>query len=234
MKEYFLYFDESGNLGVKDRYFVIACILTENPKELENKMKKVLLHIKKKYKNTKWNGYELKANSCKPWIKEIIYKSIIEKNIKISYIVADKVWIEKSLMQDKNCLYNYLLSVLLDNFKEVFRNNNVNLILDNKTVKVQSINSFEEYIKIHINYTKRLNSNITVKYMDSSSKEAYIVQAADYIANAVFAYYEHGYKPYYELIESKIDIKELFPRRKFGKDSIAMKEIALTNMVDKK
>ena len=78
MKEYYLYFAESGNFGVKDRYFVIACILTENPKQLENKMKKVLLHIKNTYKNTKWNGYELKANSCKPWIKEIIYKAIIK------------------------------------------------------------------------------------------------------------------------------------------------------------
>ena len=47
MKEYYLYFDESGNLGVKDRYFVISCVITKNPKELENKMKKVLFHIKK-------------------------------------------------------------------------------------------------------------------------------------------------------------------------------------------
>lgn len=233
MKEYYLYFDESGNLGIKDRYFVIACILTENPKQLENKMKKVLLHIKNTYKNTKWNGYELKANSCKPWIKEVIYKAIVEKDIQISYIVADKIWIDKKLMKDKNCLYNYLLSVLLDNFKNIFRNNKVNLILDNKTVKVQSINSFEEYIKIHINYTQRLNSDISVKYMDSSSKSAYIVQAADYIANAIFAYYEHGYKSYYDIIESKIDTVELFPRRKFGKDTVTMKEVVATKNIDK-
>ena len=137
-------------------------------------------------------------------------------------------------MEDKNCLYNYLLSVLLDNFKNIFRNNKVNLILDNKTVKVQSINSFEEYIKIHINYTQRLNSDISVKYMDSSSKSAYIVQAADYIANAIFAYYEHGYKSYYDIIESKIDTVELFPRRKFGKDTVTMKEVAATKNIDKR
>ncbi|WP_156337819.1 DUF3800 domain-containing protein [Clostridium intestinale] len=54
MKEYYLYFDESGNLGESGKYFVIACILTENPKALENKMKKTLLSIK-----TKNNGLKV-------------------------------------------------------------------------------------------------------------------------------------------------------------------------------
>lgn len=226
MKEYYLYFDESGNLGVKDKYFVIACVLTEKPKEIENKMKKILLHIKKEHPEAKWNGYELKANSNKPWIKEKIYKGIIGKDFKVAYIVADKHWIEENLMKDKNCLYNYLLSVLLDNFVDIFKNNKVNLVLDNKTIKVQSINSFEDYIKIHMNYRMRLNSEITVRYMDSSSKKAYMVQIADYIANAVFSRYEHEYWTYYNIFKGKIIHRELFPRSKFGKYKKVIKEIA--------
>ena len=230
MKEYYLYFDESGNLGVKDRYFVISCVITKNPKELENKMKKVLFHIKKNHPEAKWNGHELKANSNKPWIKEKIYRGIIEKDVKFAYIVADKFWIEERLMKDKNCLYNYLLSILLDNFKYIFRNNKVNLLLDNKTIKVQSINSFEDYIKIPMNYKLRLNSEISVKYIDSCSKKAYIVQIADYIANAVFSKYEYNYETYYELINDKIVYKELFPRSKFGREITTMKEIAATKI----
>ena len=76
-----MYFDESGNLGKQDRFFVIACIITKNPKELNNIMKKTLLEIKKRYSGTKWNkGMSLTANSCKPWIKEIIYKAIVKRN----------------------------------------------------------------------------------------------------------------------------------------------------------
>lgn len=217
MKEYSLFFDESGNLGVDDKYFVISCIITEHPKALANKMKKILLHIKKNYSFVKWNGYELKANSCKPWIKEVIYKGMSEKDIQIAYIVADKHWIEDRLKEDKNCLYNYLLSILLGNFKHIFRNNKVNLILDNKTIKVQSINSFEDYIKIQMNYVNRLNSQINVKYMDSSSKNAYNIQAVDYIANAVFAKYQYGYTKYYKFFEEKVVVRELFPKRHFGK-----------------
>lgn len=232
MKEYFLYFDESGNLGVQDRYFVIACIITEKPKELENKMKKVLLHIKKTYINTCWNGYELKASSCKPWIKEIIYDAITEKDITISYIVADKMWIDEKLMEDKNCLYNYLISVMLNNYKHIFRGNKVNLILDNKTVKVRSQNSFEEYIKINMNYVRRLGSTISVRYQDSKSKNAYCVQAADYIANAIYSYYEYGYENYYKKIKGKVDKFELFPNAKFGKSDEAKREIAATKTID--
>ncbi|WP_051350723.1 DUF3800 domain-containing protein [Caloramator sp. ALD01] len=226
MEEYFLYFDESGNLGSEGRYFVIACILTKDYKALENKMKKVLLYIKNNYKDIKWNGHELKANSCKPWIKEIIYKAIMEKDIQIAYVVADKIWVEDKLKADKNCLYNYLLSILLDNFKSMFRNNKVNLILDNKTIKVKSINSFEDYINIHINYRLRLNADISVKYMDSSSKKSYNIQAVDYIANAIYAKYEYNYEVYFEILESKICCKELFPYKKFGKPTIGIIEAA--------
>ncbi|WP_455717814.1 hypothetical protein [Anaerosporobacter sp.] len=35
----YLLFDESGNLGKDGRYFVISCIDTYNPKELQNIIK---------------------------------------------------------------------------------------------------------------------------------------------------------------------------------------------------
>lgn len=228
MEEYYLYFDESGNLGIDGRYFVISCVVTKDPKPIYNKMKKILLKIKNKYKNIKWNRYELKANTCKPWIKEIIYRGIIGKDFEISYIVADKVWIKESLKKDKNILYNYLLSVLLDNYKNYFRNNKVNLILDNKTIKVQSLNSFSDYIKLHMNYVLQINADINVEYMDSSSKKAYNVQLADYIANAIYAYYQYNYDVYYEIIKEKVKYTELFPRRHFGKDVNNISEIAIT------
>ncbi|BDR73313.1 hypothetical protein K144316041_20210 [Clostridium tetani] len=228
MEEYFLYFDESGNLGTDGRYFVIACIITKDNKELENKMKKVLLHIKRNYKDVKWNRHEIKANSCKPKIKRIIYDTIMKKDIQIAYVVADKIWVEDRLKDDKNCLYNYLLRILLENFKKIFRNNKINLILDNKTIKVKSINSFTDYIRIYMNYELGLNSEISVKYMDSSSKKAYNIQAVDYVANAIFAKYEYGYNDYYDLLKQKICCNELFPRRKFGNPTKNMLEASMS------
>ncbi|WP_308780053.1 DUF3800 domain-containing protein [uncultured Clostridium sp.] len=227
MKKIYFYFDESGNLGKDNRYFVISCIITKKPKPLENKMKKVLLHIKKTYKNIKWNRYELKANSCKPNIKEIIYKSVLDKDFQIAYIAADKYWINENLFENKNRLYNYLLKLLLDNYKNFFENNSIKLVLDNKTIKVESLNSFEDYINIHINYELNLNSIIKVEYRDSASKNSELIQLADFIANAIFAKYEYGYNRYFDIFKDKINKKELFPTWKFGTDKKELEDLAL-------
>lgn len=93
----------------------------------------------------------------------------------------------------------------------------VNLICDNHTTKVASTNSFSDYIKLFLIYEKEYDIKINVKYLDSDSKDAYIVQAADYVANAIYGYYEYGDKTYYNQFASKMKHQLLFPWRVFGK-----------------
>lgn len=224
MKEYYMYFDESGNLGNGGKYFVIACVLTKNPKLLHNTMKKTLLYIKKNYKNAKFNSNELKANVANKEIKEIIINNICKKDVSVSYIVAQKKYIQDNLKDDKNCLYNFLLKILLQNYNKQFRNSKVSLILDNKTIKVKSINSFKDYINIYWNYEKKLNIYIKVEYKDSKAKDAYNIQAADYIANAIFTRYEYNNSYYYNLLKHKRGVVERFPRDKFECSKINKKE----------
>ena len=159
MKEYFMYFDESGNLGTSGKYFVIACIITENRKALHNTMKKTLKKIKSDYHNAKFDGHELKANKATKEIKSFVLNRISKNNLEISYIVAEKQHVQEQLIKDQNRFYNFLLKILLDQHKEKFKENKINLILDNKTIKVKSLNSFEDYINIHINsfYKEILN-----------------------------------------------------------------------------
>lgn len=218
METYYWYFDESGNLGKSNRYFVIASILTKEPKALHNKMKKVLKYIKKNYDNLVWNGVELKANSCKGEVRAHIYDAIVSKDVKISYIVVDKHNLTKNFLEDKNRAYNYFLKVLLDKYHDIFRDNNVYLKLDNRSIKVKSLNSFNDYINIHINLELQLNCNLNVEYLESNSKAAYNIQAADFIANAIFAKYEYGNSKYYDMFAEKVDIYQKFPYKKFGID----------------
>ena len=53
--------------------------------------------------------------------------------------------------------------------------------------------------------------------MDSDDKNAYIVQAADYIANALYGYYEYGDNIYYSRFKHKLGSVLLFPWKLFGK-----------------
>ena len=75
---------------------------------------------------------------------------------------------------------------------------NIHIICDNHTTKVASANSFSDYIKLYLLYEKELNITLNIRYMDSDAKDAYIVQAADYVANALYGFYEYSDSIYKE------------------------------------
>lgn len=211
-------FDESGNLGKAGRYFVIACIDTRECKSLHNIMKRKLKLADDKFSDMK-NGHahEIKAADVYPCVKYHILECITSKNLSISYIVVDLKHVKPNLLKDKNILYNFVMKILLDRMITVKdRGSKINILCDNKTTKITSINSFEDYIKIHFNYEKDYDIDLKVRYIDSDATDAFIIQAADYVANAIYAYYEYGHGIYKEVLSKKVKIVERFPYEKFG------------------
>jgi len=212
-------FDESGNLGNSGRYFTIACIDTTHFKSLHNVMKKKLGIAQKLFPElASLHSNEIKAKDAYPCIKHHILEILTGKDLEISYIVADLHHIRPYLLEDKNILYNYLMRLLLDKLVNEGDNNSViNIICDNKTTKVKSINSFAEYIKLHFIYERGYDLKLNVVYMDSDDKNAFSVQAADYVANALYGMYEHGNSSFYDCFKEKICIACEFPYANFGK-----------------
>ena len=212
-------FDESGNLGTKGRYFVIACIDTMDYKSLHNIMHRKLGLAKKKFTElAKLHSHEIKAKEAYPCVKYHILECIATKDVKISYIVADLSHTKPNLLEDKNIFYNFLMKLLLDSIiSEKDNNTTINIICDNKTTKVASANSFSEYIKLHFIYEKGYDIILNIEYLDSDAKNAYPVQAADYVANALYGWYEYGDKLYYNRFKSKIKNALKFPHGNFGK-----------------
>ena len=73
-----LIFDESGNLGVSGRYFVISCIDTMNAKSLHNVMKRKLKQAGNKFPELKTlHAHEIKAKDAYPCVKYHILESIL-------------------------------------------------------------------------------------------------------------------------------------------------------------
>jgi len=66
-------------------------------------------------------------------------------------------------------------------------------------------------------YEEGLDVNINFEYKDSDAGDAFIIQAADYVANAVYSKYEFGNDIYSNLLESKINERQQFPYKDFGK-----------------
>jgi hypothetical protein len=210
--------DESGNLGIDGRYFVIACIDTSDCKALHNLMKRKLKQAKKTFPEFNVYEHEIKAADAYPCIKHHILESISTKDIRISYIVADIAHIEARLLKDKNILYNYLAKLLIDKiitFRD--KHTKINILCDNKTTKVKSANSFKEYIIAQLNYERRYDLDLNIAFMDSCAGNAYVIQAVDYVANAVYTFFEHKNDLYINQLRSKIIVEDFFPLGKFGK-----------------
>ncbi|MBT2603714.1 DUF3800 domain-containing protein [Bacillus sp. ISL-53] len=214
-----LNFDESGNMGKRGKYFTIACIETNNTKPLVNTMKKTVLKTKKKFPEYE-NRDEIKASESSPVIKDYFMRKIASKDIKIRYIVADLEHVKQGLLDDENLLYNFMLQFLIVPIATRKNVDELIINLDKRSIKVQSTNSFENYIKIKLNYEMNCNVKITVKYVESQN--SYAIQAADFVANAVNAKYEYGigHDYYYNLIAHKISQQELFPKRYFGQSKV--------------
>lgn len=217
--ERYLIFDESGNLGSSGRYFVIACIDTLNCKSLHNIMHKKLGVAKKLFPELSLlHANEIKAKDAYPCVKYHILECISRKDSHISYIVADLDHVKPHLLKEKNILYNFLMKLLIERLvSEKDNGTTLNIICDKHSTKVVSGNSFNDYIKLFLLYEKEYDIDLNIKYMDSDAKDAYIVQAADYIANALYGYYEYGNSLYYDRFKSIIENALLFPWHSFGK-----------------
>jgi hypothetical protein len=93
----------------------------------------------------------------------------------------------------------------------------VNIICDNHTTKVGSTNSLTEYIKIEFLLERNFNINLNIQLVDSDDKNAYPVQAADYVANALYGSYEFNDSTYSSKLEGVVHRKVEFPYKQFGK-----------------
>lgn len=122
------------------------------------------------------------------------------------------------MLKDKNILYNFASKILIS--KLITKNDEgktVNILFDNKTTKITSKNSLREYIIADIVYEKGLDVTINFEYEDSDAGDAFIIQAADYVANGLYANYEYKNDIYENLIKESINVVQYFPYKKFGK-----------------
>jgi len=199
-----LFVDESGDLGTKERYFVIALLVPQKSKRISNFMRKFCV------KNT---IQEVKASQLSFSQKQVIFNKLCSANdYTISYIVADKLNIDnKKILEDKNICYNYLFSFLV---KKTIKSaqEDITILLDNHTTKVKSINSLSDYIKLKACTQWGYSHNLSICYVDS--KNSKVVQAADVASNAIYAKYTYGKTHFYNMLTISESIKS--PCGKFG------------------
>ncbi|MCO7128181.1 DUF3800 domain-containing protein [Sporolactobacillus shoreicorticis] len=209
----YLTLDESGNLGRQGRYFTIACIEANTIKPLNNIIKKSVLKTKLTFPRYE-SREEIKASDSTAIIKDYFLRKIASKEIKIHYIVSDLTHVNQNLKDDENLLYNFMLKLLIEPIARRNLGKKIVINLDKRTIKVQSSNSFQDYIRLCLMYEKGFDIDIEVNYLESQN--SYPIQAADFVANAVNTKYEYDYSAYFDILRSKLITKNQFPYRTFG------------------
>ena len=154
-----IYLDESGDLGFtlnkpyrhggSSRYLTIAFAVC--PSNKQHLLKRV---VQKVYEKTKTGPQkELKGSDMdietKKFLARKVYSLVsMNPDIKIVSITVNKSKVQQHIREDANKLYNYMIKVaVLDYIKN---EPVVNLIRDNRSVKVKSGNSLIEYLQINL------------------------------------------------------------------------------------
>ena len=189
--------DESGDLGkFGSKYFIIAALTTENPKPIENTIKRIRTKkLKKKLKELS----EIKGNNSSPEIRRYVLKELMKHDCKFEIIAITKEKVKDYLYEKKHKLYNYVIGLLIEGM-DIYAKDII-LIIDKKDNNKLLKEDLNSYIKKKI-AEKRFNFNIEISHKDSSNSRC--LQAVDFIAWSVNRKLSFDDDSYFNIIESKV------------------------------
>lgn len=185
----YLFLDESGNLhkNSPDRYFVIGGVYTNNYTDIKKSYVEINRELKEKL-NMDFET-ELKAAYLNMEEKmDIVIKLQEMDGMYIVGIIVDKFKIGVEI-DEIHLYYNYVIRKLLDyliaiKLLKIRKEDELYLNIDKSSMKIEDINSLENYLKTHFNIERKLKLKINVSYWDS--KKNYMVQVADIMCNTIW------------------------------------------------
>lgn len=212
-----VYLDESGDLGWildkpyrhggSSRYLTIAFVVC--PSEKKHLLRRIVVDV---YKHTKHDPKtELKGSSLsvssKCFFAERVRRLVsMNPDIVIGSITVNKSKVKLHIREDGNKLYNYMIRLAV--LPLVKDHHMVNLIRDNKTIKVQSGRSLIDYLQTTMWFD--LSSHTKIVDLPSDSKQVKNLIFIDWMNNLIWGRYEDGSTKPYDIIKNIITSKKLF------------------------
>ncbi len=204
--------DESGTIGKKERYFIITALIFHDNSS-KKRIRNLVKHTKSGFTSPEKRA-ELKGSTMTTPQKQRFLNNLSSRqDYSVAYLVADKNHIEPKLYEQKNLTFNFLFGLLLKSFITRY-DEELDICVDNRTVKVTSLNSLMDYVKIEA-YTKwGFKHTLNIHLEDSKSDN--LLQAVDVISNGIYGKYNYGVDLLYQLNEGHYIRREHFPHTKFG------------------
>jgi len=218
MHMWFLYLDESGDLGFDfvnkhpSKFFTITILAVhgkQNNRQLAKAVRKTLdrkLNPKRKRRRI---VDEMKGTKTTLPVKQYFLRKLEENNVPFALfsLTIDKRKVYDRLTREKERVYNYLARKLLDTIRFENANTRVYLYIDKSKSKPE-IADFNQYIKRHIQ--ARLDPNVPLNIFHGDSCLHPGLQAVDLFCWGIFRQYERGLTDWYDCYKKRVKLDELF------------------------
>ncbi|OGC08248.1 hypothetical protein A2230_08490 [candidate division WOR-1 bacterium RIFOXYA2_FULL_36_21] len=213
---WFLYLDESGDLGFDfinrkpSKFFTITILAIkgiDNNRELINCVKKVLKRKLNNKKNKKRFIQELKGVATNFGIKKYFYELMKGLPFAIFSLTLNKKRVYSKLIEEKERIYNYIARKVLDEIKFENATNQVDLIVD-KSKGTEQIKDFNTYIVGHLQ--ARLNPKVPLNILHVNSWDSKGIQAVDLFSWGIFRSYEKQDFGWLTVFKDKVKFNEQF------------------------
>jgi len=215
---YYLYLDESGDLGHPiqspgaSRYFVITVLEVRSDlarKAIEKAMERTVknkLHKRGAHKSKPLT--ELKATATDLADKQYFYRQIAAVPFTVSTVVLDKERFSNHLQQNPNRVYGFITHLVLKGLPLEEATTRVILTLD-RNVRGSTIKAFNEHLIKQLE--TRIPPLVPVSINHRASHEIKLLQAVDLFAWGFFRKYETGDTRWYEVFREKIAFERVYP-----------------------
>jgi hypothetical protein len=212
------YLDESGDTGFKfdlpfgqagsSRYLSICVV--ETPPNLAVYVSAIINKLQQKYK---WTGKEKKAKDLSE-IQKAEFVSLVldllerQPAIKIHAITVYKPNVQAHIQADCNKLYNYMVILLLLDRMALYPK--VKLAHDQRSVKVASGNSLNDYLQSELWFKKNAVTVLETESLESHNNRNIIF--VDFVANICWTHYEKNSAVFNDLKPKIHNLKLFFPK----------------------
>lgn len=210
-----IYVDESGDLGWQfgqpfraggsSRYLTVAILVL--PLRHRRRCKQVITGLYRKYG---WRS-EKKAADATDSQKALFCGLAVDllkryPEIKLDIITVRKANVQPHIRQDSNKLYNYMLGLVIPDY--VTQEKSFDLITDERSIKVKSLNSLKDYLQVKLWFD--IGCATVVNHHPADSSQNYSLQFVDWVAHCVWSNYEDGNDTFFNILRPVIKTRPLF------------------------
>lgn len=212
---WFLYLDESGDLGFDfvnkkpSKFFTVTILAVSSNERNRALLKAAKITLRRKLnsrKNRKRIVHELKATKTIFSIKEYLFKKLENIHFGIYGITLNKKKIFEKLTRNKSKVYNWIARQVIE--KIPFENNHgetVHLVID-KCMSKPEIVEFNNYIRSQLEARLDPKTPLIITHENSIMNSG--IQLADMFSWGIFQKYEKKDLQWYRVFQKKVRFDE--------------------------